>query len=120
MEKEGKLTCINVVTRVENPNPLIMMVPKLEIPPFGTLPAILSYGTSNKRCFQHTDNTKNEEHVKLIVHESFENLIRLQVLVLHAGLILPKTVHRDPTLTLCKAACSNRGIGKEDEHNDTP
>lgn len=32
------LTCIRVVTNVENPNPLIMIVPKFEIPPLGILP----------------------------------------------------------------------------------
>lgn len=30
-------TCIRVVTKVENPNPWMMMVPKFEIPPFGML-----------------------------------------------------------------------------------
>lgn len=29
---------MRVVPKVENPNPLIMMVPKFEIPPFGMLP----------------------------------------------------------------------------------
>jgi len=29
---------MRVVPRVENPNPLMMMVPKFEIPPFGMLP----------------------------------------------------------------------------------
>ncbi len=33
-----KHTCMRVVTRVENPKPWIMMVPKFEIPPLGILP----------------------------------------------------------------------------------
>lgn len=34
---EGR-TCIRVVTRVENPKPWIIIVPKFEIPPLGMLP----------------------------------------------------------------------------------
>lgn len=33
-----ELTCMRVVTKVEYPKPLIMMVPKFEMPPLGTLP----------------------------------------------------------------------------------
>jgi len=29
--------CINVVTKVEKPKPLMMIVPKFEMPPLGTL-----------------------------------------------------------------------------------
>jgi len=34
--------CMSVVTSVVKPKPLIMMVPKLDIPPFGILPAEVS------------------------------------------------------------------------------
>jgi hypothetical protein len=37
-------TCMRVVTRVENPKPWIIMVPKFEIPPFGMLPGGSQYG----------------------------------------------------------------------------
>jgi hypothetical protein len=33
----GLLTCMRVVTNVEKPNPLMIIVPKFEIPPLGTL-----------------------------------------------------------------------------------
>lgn len=33
----GRYTCISVVTRVEKPKPWMIIVPKLEIPPFGIL-----------------------------------------------------------------------------------
>jgi len=34
--------CMRVVTSVLKPKPLIMMVPKLDMPPFGILPAKVS------------------------------------------------------------------------------
>ena len=120
MKVEDKRTCIKVVTKVENPNPLIMIVPKLEIPPLGTLPAFVSGSTLNTCWLQLTDNTENEEHIELIVHESFEDLIRLHVFVLNTSLILSQSVDSDPTLSLGKTTSSHRRVGKEDEHDDTP
>lgn len=117
---EDELTCIKVVTRVEKPNPLIIMVPKLEIPPLGMLPICVSAGTLNTCWFRHTDTTQNEEHVEFVIHESFKNLVRLQVFVLNTGLILPQPVDSDPTLSLGKTLSSNRRIGEEDKHDDTP
>lgn len=41
---EERRTCMRVVTRVENPKPWIIMVPKFEIPPLGMLPGGSQYG----------------------------------------------------------------------------
>jgi hypothetical protein len=98
----------------------MIIVPKLEIPPLGMLPICVSAGTLNTCWFRHTDTTQNEEHVEFVILESFKDLVRLQVFVLNTGLILPQPVDSDPTLSLGKTASSNRRIGEEDKHDDTP
>lgn len=81
----------------------MMMVPKFEIPPLGTLP-IGNVKTDSEDVTRRwrkllTDYTQNEEHVKLVIHKCFENLIWLQMFVLHTGLILPDAINGNAFLS---------------------
>lgn len=106
-----KLTCIRVVTNVENPNPLIIMVPKFEIPPLGILPMKMLV---NATYFQgwtwhksHTNHAKNKEHVELVVLESLQNLIWLEMLIFNTSLIFSYTLDSHAALSLGKTFCCN-------------
>lgn len=101
-------TCIKVVTSVEKPKPLIMIVPKLEIPPLGMLPSIDQHVVSPRGTVQHTDNTKGEEEIQLIIQECLLDLRRFEVLILHAGLVFSDSLDSNSTLSLRQAWGSNR------------
>jgi len=58
--------------------------------------------------------------IELNIHEGFLDLVGLEVLVLHARLVLPKTLHGDPLLPVGQAFSRDRRVREEDEHDDTP
>jgi hypothetical protein len=79
------------VTRVEKPKPLMMMVPKLEIPPLGTLPLISvtpAHVVHEMKKGVPTDNTEEEKHVQFVIGKGFPDLVRFQMLILNTSLIL--------------------------------
>jgi len=96
------------------------MVPKLEMPPLGMLPVFISGSISNTSQSRHTDNSENKKHVELVIHKSFQNLIRLHVFIFNTCLVPPDPVNSDSALSLGKTASSDRRVRKEDEHDDTP
>jgi hypothetical protein len=101
---------MRVVTNVENPNPWMMMVPKFEIPPLGILAVrMLVHGHEMiHRQVTHTNTSKGKEDIKLIVQERFENLIRLEMLILDTCLILPQSLNGHATLFLAETARCDR------------
>lgn len=98
------------------------MVPKLEIPPLGILPCKFVNGQPPKTKFScgHTNNTQNEKHIELVIHESFKDLVRLQMFILHASLVLSDALHCDSSFSFTEPTSGDRGVWEEDEHNDTP
>lgn len=48
------------------------------------------------------DDTKNKEHVQLVVFESLKDLVRLEVLVLDTSLVLSDAINRNPALSLAE------------------
>jgi hypothetical protein len=102
----------------------MMIVPKFEIPPLGTLP-IGKVKTDSEDVTRRwrkllTDYTQNEEHVKLVIHECFENLIWLQMFVLHTGLILPDAINGNALFSQTQATRCYGRIGEKNEHDDAP
>lgn len=114
-------TCIRVVTRVENPKPWIIIVPKFEIPPLGMLPGGSVW---RERCSdigrQPTNTAQHKEEIKLVVHKRLKDLPWLQVFVLNTSLILPQSLDGNSALSLRKTRGVDRGVGQEYEHDDTP
>ena len=100
----------------------MIIVPKLEIPPLGTLPSQIVNGQLQMTIFScgPTNNTQNEEHIELIVHESFKDLVRFQVLILHTSLVLSDALNSDSSFSFAEPTSCDRGVREEDEHDDTP
>lgn len=99
-----------------------MIVPKLEIPPLGTLPSQFVNGQLKMIGLwcEPTNNTQNEKHIELIIHESFKDLVRFQVLILHTSLIFPDALNCDSPFSFAEPTSCDRRVWKEDEHDDTP
>lgn len=77
--------CISVVTRVENPMPLIMMVPKFETPPgVATVSTGCIIGKADVRTVGEVGNdSKKVEQVQFWLKEHFASLIPFEGFVLN-------------------------------------
>lgn len=63
---------------------------------------------------------QDEEEVELVVGKRLPDLVRLEMLILDAGLVLAQALDGHTAVLETEAGGSDGRVGEEDEHDDAP
>jgi hypothetical protein len=111
------------VTRVEKPKPLMIRVPKLEMPgreegQFGGCGQV--GGGECTAVGDIADHSEQEEEVQFNVAEGFFDLVDFQMLVLDACLVSSQSLDYDFLLAEGQAFGCDRTVWEVNKHDDSP
>lgn len=111
-------------SRVEYPNPLIISVPKLDIPPFGIFPLWVIHRQHLHHCpltnAECTHKTKEKESPNFPICERLKDLSRFHVPIFDACLVISQPFHCESSFVLRKLWCRDWRVRQEYDHHNAP
>jgi hypothetical protein len=81
-------------------------------------PSVEAFGMTD--FWKRTNTAKSEEEIELVIRKGLPDLVRLEMLVLHARLVLSQSLHGHATMLQTEPLGRDGGVREEDEHDDSP